>query len=137
MKYVIAILLGLAATFAIGLLLFPIVSAVVDRFFYLNFNPPADTWKNDVIMISTLATYLLLSTATGGFICMLFNRSRPALTLFVLIVAAVLLIVLFVDDNLFEIKSIPWFCLFVSGFIIGSWIGNRYKTKKAAKKQAA
>jgi len=117
MRYAISILLGLAATLAIGLLLFPIVSAVMDRFFYLNFDPPPNAWKNDVIMISTLATYLLLSTAAGGFVCMLFNRYRPALTLFVLIVAAVLLIVIFIDDNLFEIKSIPWFCLFVVGLI--------------------
>ena len=81
------------------------------------------------------AIWILASTANGGFVCVQFARIKTRLTVSLLIIVTVSLLAMFIGRDFFQLNSIPWICLFIAGFIIGAWVGIRYRNKKAMRKQ--
>jgi hypothetical protein len=70
MKYILPVMAALAATALMGLVLYPIVSIVIDRFFhlYLFTKPPADRWKDDLIIWITIVLWFFIASGIGGFV---------------------------------------------------------------------
>jgi hypothetical protein len=135
MKYILPVMAALAATALMGLVLYPIVSIVIDRFFhlYLFTKPPADRWKDDLIIWITIALWFFIASGIGGFVCSYLTPKKEGLPILLFIIAAFLIAVLLSEGEIISDFAIEILILFIS-FIGGACTGNYICIKKKKKK---
>src|SRR5437762_13136536 len=87
MKYIFPAVTGLAVTFVAGIILFPLVYVIFDKFFelYLFSSPPPDAWKNNLIIAITLILWMFFSSFAGGFLCSFLAEEKEDFDIFLLI----------------------------------------------------
>ena len=137
MKPALSALVGVATTILAGLLLLPIVMVVFDNFFqlYIFSDPPADAWKNDLIIWATLVIWFFIASAMGGFVSTLLSEKKEDFTIMLFIIFSFILTIIITWGGIIENIEKSFFVLilsFIGGACIGCFLGVRYKKKKAA-----
>jgi hypothetical protein len=142
MKYVLPVLAELATTVIAGLILYPLVNIVFNNFFhlYLFTDPPADRWKDDLIIGITVFLWIFIASLGGGFACSILSEKKEDFSILLFITSS-FIIFLILTKGAF-LKDFDWMFLlliiaFAGGAILGNFSGIRYKKKKAKLKDIA
>jgi Na+-transporting methylmalonyl-CoA/oxaloacetate decarboxylase beta subunit len=137
MKILFPVAAAFMATFAIGLLLSPLVYLMFSNFFELNLfgNPSPDAARNKLIIQITLMLWLFISSLAGGYICSLLAETKEWLAI-LLFFALIFLISVFISMGLVVTEFQDSFWVFISSFITGAGIGAFIAIKRK-KKEAA
>ena len=137
MKYVSPVVAGIAATFVAGLVLFPVMYLVFDTFFelYVFTKRPPGAWINDMIVMITGGLWFLTASMAGGFMCLQFIDEKEDFAIFLLIVSSFIIGSVVSKGQLFALEAIPVIFIFIVGYILGGWLGIRYKKKKSRQKK--
>jgi hypothetical protein len=136
MKYFLPVMAALATTILAGLILYPLVSIVFDYFFhlYLFTKPPADRWKDDLIIWITIALWFFIASGVGGFVCSYLTTKKEDLAILLFVIVAFLIAVLFSEGEIisdFAIELLIPFISFVGGACTGNYICVRKKKKNS------
>jgi hypothetical protein len=138
MKYIFPVASGLAATFLAGLILFPLVYVIFNNFFelYIFTTPPPDAWKNDLIIAITLILWIFFSSFAGGFFCSLVSEGKEDFHIFLLVLTVFIIGLIASHGAIVEewdINLLFAYGSLLSGYILGGFVGLRYKKKKQKK----
>jgi hypothetical protein len=132
----------LATTIIAGLLLYPLVSIIFDNFFhlYLFSKPPADSWKDDLIIEITTVLWIFIASFAGGFVGSLLSEKKEDFSTLLFIISSFVIFLILTKWAVF--KDFDWLFLlliiaYASGAILGNFSGIRYKKKKAKLKDIA
>lgn len=142
MKYVLPVLAALATTIIAGLLLYPLVRIVFDSFFhlYLFEKPPADSWKDDLIIGIAAVLWIFIASFAGGFVCSWLSEKKEDFSILLFITFSFIIFLILTKGAAF--KEFDWGMLllilaYAGGAILGNFSGIRYKKKKAKLKDIA
>jgi hypothetical protein len=142
MKYVLPVLASLATTIITGLLLYPLVYIVFDNFFhlYLFTKPPADSWKDDLIIGIAVVLWIFIASFAGGFVSSLLSKKKEDYSILLFITSS--LIILLILTKGAALTEFDWMMLlliiaYAGGAILGNLFGIRNKKKKERLKDIA
>lgn len=142
MKYLLPLAAALAVTLLAGLVLYPLVSLVFDKFFhlYLFSKPPPGKWKDDLIINITLLCWLFLAAGAGGFTGAWLTESREDFFVFLYIVLLFALGTLLTGGRII-LDFDPFLLLLVAalagGAITGTYAALKRKQKKLSNTAAS
>jgi hypothetical protein len=134
MKPVPSAFIGVVCTLLAGLILFPLVSIIFDSFFHLYFfsKPPADKWKDDIILGATVVVWFLIASTSGGFVCSLISDTKEDFSILLFLVFSFILAFLFSEGKIFADKMLLLPVLpYITGACLGGMLAIKHKKRKA------
>ncbi len=142
MKLILPVSAALAATILDGLVLYPVVYLIFDNFFhlYLFTKPPADEWKNDLIIGIAVVFWFLIASGTGGFVCALLSEKKENFSVLLFLISSFIIALLFTKGAIireFDEIMLLLFLSFIGGAVSGNILGIRHKKRKAKLKDTA
>ena len=137
---ILAILGGVAAIFLAGLVLYPLMQIISEKFWDFDlFGEKKGATVNDIIFAGSLMIWLFVATLAGGFICSLICRSSEYIHAIILTGIFLAFLVLSLigsegrPDLLARLISLVIACAgFFSGTKIGVLLKKRRREKRAA-----
>jgi hypothetical protein len=135
MRFTLPLLAALASTIVAGLILLPVVNIVFDRFFhlYLFIEPPADRWKDDLIIWITIFFWFFIASGAGGFVCTLLSETKEDFSILLFLVISFIITTILSSGMIitdFEAIFLVPFFSFIGGTCTGGFLGVRYKKRK-------
>ena len=139
LRKTLSVFSGLIAAFLCGLLLWPLVQFMFDKFIDIYFVSPKqkDAWLNNLIVLLTAMIWLLLCSITGGIVCTLIALIKEWMFVVISIIIVVLVLTIISKGEIFykpEIESVVLMLMIPMGFGIGFLIGRKIKKRRQRKK---
>lgn len=136
-RNILSVIAGIAALFICGLVLYPLVQIIFDKYFqvYLGPSQPKDAYEKDLVVLATVILWVLVSSTTGGFVCSLIAITNE--WLFISICIALLLLTFLILSRgqiIYSIESMISMLMIPAGFIIGRGIAMAIKARRQRKK---
>jgi hypothetical protein len=135
----LSVIAGVLAAIAVGALLIPVVQQLLERFFnlYLFTKPPADAWKDDLMVEMILFGWFFIASLAGGFVCTIISTNKDTIHVLISSLVSLVLIVSLSGGDLFKENQYLSSILIVLGIplgnLFGGWMGSRFKRKRSAR----
>ena len=139
LRNTLSVFLGLIGAFLCGLILWPLVQIIFDKFFRGYFGSPRweDAWVNRLIIIITAMVWLLFSSITGGIVCSLIAVTKEWVFVIISVIIVLLVLTIISKGEIFyrpETESLLSILMIPMGFGIGLLIGIKIKARRQKKK---
>lgn len=136
MRFILPLSAAVATTIVAGFILLPFVNMLFNRFFHLYFftNPPADRWKDDLLIWTSVFFWVFITSAAGGFVCTLLSETKEDFSILLfLVIVFVISVALSRGIIITDFDAILFVPLlsFITGACTGGYLGGRYKKRKA------
>ncbi len=125
MKYILPLLGALATTILAGLILYPLVSLVFDQFFhlYLFSKPPADQWKNDLVIGAAVVAWFFIACGLGGYVCSLLTDTKEDFAILLYVVLFLVIATVVTRGEIVRDWN-PFILVLLAAIIGGACTGN-------------
>lgn len=126
-KSALAVFGGLATAIAVGWILLPVLSTIVDKYFFIS-----DSAKEDSIIKLSVYLWLLIPTLFGGFVCSLIAPKKELNHVLVTMLLTLLGMVICFWNFVWNIepKEMLMILMIPLGYFTGGRIGMAFKNRK-------
>jgi len=138
-RNLLAVVAGIICTFLTGLILYPIVSIIFDKYFHLFGYPEGNEQRDSLIILFTLIFWLFISSLSGGAICTLIAVTRKWRPIIFCMSITIFVLIILTRRDIFSNLLLESFLLILIiplGFITGYWLGKKIKAKRAGNRNA-
>jgi len=136
LRNTLSVFSGLIAVFLCGLILWPVVQIIFDKFFRGYFGSE-DAWVNRLIIVITVMIWVLVSSITGGIVCTLVAVLKEWMCVIISVIIIFLALTIISKGEIFyrpETESVLSMLMIPLGFGIGLLIGIKIKVRRRRKK---
>ena len=137
LRNTLSVFLGLVAVFLCGLILYPLVQLLFDKYFQIYLGPsrPKDAFEKNLIILITIMIWVLLSSIAGGLVCSLMATKNEWIYMSICAIIMIMIFAILSKGDVFKnIESILSLFMIPIGFAGGRLIGGKIKTRRQRRK---
>ena len=137
LRNTLSVIFGVVAVFLCGLVLYPLVQLLFDKYFQIYLGPsrPKDAFEKNLVILITVMIWVMLSSITGGLVCAIIATKNEWTLISICALIIILIFTILSNGDIFQnIESILSMLMIPFGFISGRMIGMKLKARITRKK---